>query len=119
MDVHLTRDGQVVVCHDDDTARITGGRAKLVIRDSTIDELRALDVGAWKGPNYAGERIPLLAEVLAAMPAGKRAFVELKAEGLDLVGAAIEVIKASGHPSTALTVISFHSASITEFKRRW
>jgi glycerophosphoryl diester phosphodiesterase len=119
MDVHLTRDGQVVVCHDDDTLRTTGGRAKRVIRDSTAGELRALDVGAWKGPNYAGERIPLLAEVLAGMPAGKRAFVELKAEGLDLVGAAIGAMKASGHPADAMTAISFHAASIAEFKRRW
>ena len=40
MDVHLTSDGQVVVCHDDDTSRTTGGRTKRVIRDSTADELR-------------------------------------------------------------------------------
>src|SRR3954451_4899727 len=89
MDVHLTSDGRVVVCHDDDTVRTTGGRAKCVIRDSTADELRTLDVGSWKDPRYAGERIPLLAEVLSTMPAGKRAFVELKAADLNLVPATI------------------------------
>jgi glycerophosphoryl diester phosphodiesterase len=119
MDVHLTGDGQVVVGHDDDTLRTTGGHAKRVIRESTAAELRALDVGAWKGPQYAGERIPLLAEVLASMPAGKRAFVELKAEGMDLVGAAIGVMKASGHVPGAMTAISFHAASIAAFKRQW
>src|SRR6478609_1034971 len=77
LDVHLTRDGQVVVCHDDDTSRTTGGRTKRVVRDSAAGELRALDVGAWKGPQYAGERMPLLEEVLSILPAGKRAFVAL------------------------------------------
>jgi glycerophosphoryl diester phosphodiesterase len=119
MDVHLTNDGQVVVCHDDDTIRTTGGRAQCVIRDSTADELRALDVGSWKHPKYAGERIPLLAEVLSTMPANKRAFIELKSDHLDLVPAAIQVMKSSSHPADALTVISFHAASIAAFKRQW
>src|SRR3954451_8960614 len=119
VDVQLTADGQVVVCHDDDTSRTTGGRTKLTIRDSTADELRTLDVGAWKDPKYAGERIPLLAEVLAGMPRGKRAFIELKADDLKLVPAAIKVMKASGHPTDTIAVISFHARSIASFKRQW
>ena len=47
LDVHLTADGHLIVCHDDNTERTTG--RKLVIRQSTLAELRTLDAGAWKG----------------------------------------------------------------------
>jgi glycerophosphoryl diester phosphodiesterase len=46
-------------------------------------------------------------------------FVELKADDPELPAAAIDVLKASGHPADAIAVISFHAASIAAFKRQW
>src|SRR6478752_5983209 len=76
-DVYRTKDGKIVVIHDKDTKRTAGGVNK-VVAESTLAELRALDVGKWKGEKYAGERIPTLAEVLATVPAGKKVFIEVK-----------------------------------------
>ena len=66
LDVWRCGSGEVVVHHDPDTAR-TGGVARLV-SSTPWAELRRLDVGSWKGERFAGERIPLLAEVLDALP---------------------------------------------------
>lgn len=81
LDVRVSADGAVVVMHDATTAR-TGGVDRPVAAQ-TLAELAALDVGAWFGPAFAGERVPLLAEVLAAMPAGRMLFVEVKTGAAD------------------------------------
>ena len=73
MDVHLTRDGHLVVLHDDRVDRTTNGRG--LVREMTLAEIKQLDAGK-------GERIPVLEEVLAAFRSAKpRMQVELKAEG--------------------------------------
>jgi glycerophosphoryl diester phosphodiesterase len=61
-DVHLTRDGEVVLIHDHMVDRTTNGKG--YVKDMTLAELKALDAGAWYDPKYAGERIPTLAELL-------------------------------------------------------
>ena len=66
-DIHLTRDGELAVLHDPHTGRIAG--RKLVVADMPWAGLRDLDVGSWKDPRFAAERIPLLRDVLDAMPA--------------------------------------------------
>src|SRR4051812_13053462 len=64
-DIHLTRDNQLVISHDKDTKRTTG--TELLIKDSTLAQLRALDAGSWKDPKYSGEKLPTLAEALATI----------------------------------------------------
>jgi len=76
VDVQLSKDGKLVVIHDDNTKR--SGRFARKVNAQTLDELRKLDVGRWKGKRWAGERIPTLAAVLATVPDGKRLFVEFK-----------------------------------------
>jgi len=76
VDVQLSKDGHLVVIHDDNTKR-SGGFARKV-RAQTLEELRRLDVGRWKGRRWAGEKIPTLAAVLATIPDAKRLFVEFK-----------------------------------------
>ena len=62
LDVHLSRDNQVVVIHDDTLERTTSGRGN--VADQTYAELKRLDAGSWFDPRFSGERIPALAEVL-------------------------------------------------------
>ncbi|MBI5382393.1 MAG: glycerophosphodiester phosphodiesterase [Opitutae bacterium] len=76
LDIHLTKDGKLVVTHDANLKRVTGRDAAIV--DLTFDEIRQLDAGSWKNPKYAGEKIPSLDELIATLPAGKRLFVEIK-----------------------------------------
>ncbi len=63
LDVHLSRDNQVVVIHDDTLERTTGGRGN--VADQSYPELKRLDAGSWFDARFSEERIPTLAEVLA------------------------------------------------------
>ncbi|CAM5698744.1 Glycerophosphoryl diester phosphodiesterase OS=Streptomyces albaduncus OX=68172 GN=FHS32_002069 PE=4 SV=1 [Streptomyces griseoloalbus] len=58
LDLHLSKDGALVVMHDARVDRTTDGTG--AIADKTLDELRALDAGR-------GERVPLFVEVLDAV----------------------------------------------------
>lgn len=62
LDVHLSKDGQLVVHHDYYLGRTNDGRG--YIGDRTLAELKALDAGGWFSAEFAGETIPTLAEVL-------------------------------------------------------
>ena len=86
LDVHITKDGEVVVIHDATTKRT--GNVDCEVADQTLAELRTLDVGA-------GERIPTLAEALATIPSGRTLFVEIKTarETARVIGRAIGVRK--------------------------
>lgn len=77
LDVHLSADEQAVVIHDQDLARTAGDPRR--VRECSLAELRALEVGSWKAAAFAGERIATLAEVIEAAPAGTTVFVEVKA----------------------------------------
>ena len=82
LDVQLTRDGAVVVIHDETVERTTDGRGE--VAELTLAELKRLDAGAkFKAGAIKGERIPTLDEVFA-MTSGKCGLnIELKAGGLE------------------------------------
>ena len=54
-DVHPTRDGKLVITHDDTLERCSNGTG--MVHDHTLAELKALDFGSWKGHLTAGFRI--------------------------------------------------------------
>jgi glycerophosphoryl diester phosphodiesterase len=82
-DVQMSRDGQLVVMHDETLDRTTNGTGYL--RDHTFEELRRLDAGAWFGPQFAGERIPSLREVVElCAEEGAGLVVELKAPHINV-----------------------------------
>lgn len=114
-DFRLTRDGEIVCLHDDSTAR-TGG-VDLRVADSTLQELRRLDVGLWKGEAWRGERLPLLKEVLCALPAGKRLFIELKS-GLEILAPLAATLAASGVDPARLRLLAFNRELILALKER-
>lgn len=77
LDVHHARDGTLMVIHDETVDRTTDGSGR--VYDMTVDELRRLDAGAKFSPAFAGERIPLLSEVLRRVtPTPARLNVEIK-----------------------------------------
>jgi glycerophosphoryl diester phosphodiesterase len=63
IDVHLTADGEVVVIHDPALDRTTDGEG--MVGEKTLAELETLDAGAHFAPEFAGQRIPTLGEMLA------------------------------------------------------
>jgi glycerophosphoryl diester phosphodiesterase len=115
IDCHSTADGHLVVCHDSNTERTTG--KKLVIGQSTLAELRALDAGTWKGATWAGQKIPLLKEVLDTVPENRRLFVEVKV-GPEVVPALKRTVEAARKRTEQVVVISFQPSVIAEVKRQ-
>lgn len=104
IDIYLTADDEIVVYHDKTTNRI-GGRDKAV-EDQTLAELRELDLGEWKGPQWKGEKIATLDEALATLPKGKRMIVESKSD-IRIVEPMLEAIERAGHHPHQVVVITF------------
>lgn len=114
-DFWLSKDGQIVCLHDADTKRVSGKNLK--VAESDFVDLRRLDVGAWKGEKWRGERIPLLSEVLAIVPADKGISVEVKC-GSEIVEPLLQEFKKSDVKLSQVTVISFDQEVIRELKKR-
>lgn len=86
-DVRLTADDRLVLCHDATLERTAGVRGK--VRAMAAAELGALDVGAWRGPGFAGERMPLLEPAIATLAElGLGANIEMKGEPGDAAATA-------------------------------
>lgn len=82
LDVQLSKDRQIVVCHDDNLLRTTGKDAG--VSTQTLAELKELDAGSWFSPEYAGTQIPTLDEVLDLVkPSDVKIYLELKDIGVD------------------------------------
>jgi glycerophosphoryl diester phosphodiesterase len=76
-DLHLTRDGVIVCIHDPTVDRTTDGAG--AVADKTLDELKRLSA-SYGRPEFAGERIPTLDEVLALLPPSMILALELKTD---------------------------------------
>lgn len=62
LDVHLSKDGHLVVIHDEMLDRTTNGKG--MVMNLTLEELKQLDAGSWFSDEFKGEKIPTLEEVL-------------------------------------------------------
>lgn len=113
-DFYLSKDGRVVCIHDPTTKR-TADR-DLKVAESTLAELQKLDVGSWKAPEYAGERIPTLEDVLATVPAGKRIFIEIKCGPEILPGIEKALLAAKLKPEQTV-IICFKAEIIAAAKK--
>lgn len=91
-DVQLTKDGHPVVIHDAMLDRTTTGSGPVLA--CTLDEVRALDAGAWFDQRFAGEKVPLLDEVLE-LPA--EVFeLEIKTWGRAVLDAVLDAVDRAG-----------------------
>ncbi|MER5537639.1 glycerophosphodiester phosphodiesterase [Streptomyces mirabilis] len=103
LDLHLSKDGALVVMHDADVDRTTDGSGP--IAEMTLAELRALDAGH-------GERVPVFEEVLDAVRA------PLQAEIKDTAAArALAEVMHRRDLVGRVEVSSFHDEAIAEITR--
>jgi len=115
LDVHLSRDGQLVVCHDGTIDRTTDRTG--AIRDMTADELKRADAGRRFGEAFEGERIPLLEEVFGLVPAEIMINVEIKDTcGRKLEPALLEAMRRHDRLDSVV-VSSFDHTSLVALKR--
>lgn len=123
-DVHMTKDGVVVLSHDPTGGRMAGRDEE--IRASSLKEVQAWDVGwgyvrqvhsgAEKTRPYLGQgfRIPTLAEVLERYPS-VRFNLDVKQQEPSMVKAVIDVIDAHG-ATPRVTLASFHGDVLQEIR---
>lgn len=105
LDVRLTRDGVPVVIHDANLTRLSGDGRRGLVEELSRDELLQVDVGR-------GERVPLLADVLAwARARNCYVNVEIKADVRDrkrLLSAVLELLARERDAEDRLLISSFH-----------
>ena len=117
LDVHLSKDGQVVVIHDDTLNRTTNGKGK--VASYTLNELKPLDAGSWFGSQFSGEKIPTLKEVLELTRGQILLNIELKGGDLrqysreDLADRSLQEVEKAG----MLNQVLFGSVDLSAIER--
>jgi glycerophosphoryl diester phosphodiesterase len=103
LDLHLSKDGALVVMHDTDVDRTTDGKGP--IAEQTLAELRTLDAGR-------EERVPVFEEVLDAVS------LPLQAEIKDVAAArALAEVMNARELTGRVEVSSFHDEAVAEIAR--
>lgn len=119
LDVHQCASGELVVAHDDTFLRTAGDDR--AIADLTLQEIRAIDVGAFFDPSFRGEHPLLLEEVIEEFCPDIYIDIELKTRKTKqdpLPGLVAEKIRVLGNRvSQSLSISSFNPFSLTAFKR--
>jgi len=116
LDIQFTQDGKVAVIHDKTTERTAGAEGK--VAEMTLEELRRLEYGAWKGEKWKGEPMPLLEDVLASIPEGRRLVIEIKC-GPEVLPELERLLAAAGDKASQVVFISFGHDTVTEAKARF
>lgn len=92
-DLHLSKDGHLVIIHDDLLDRTTNGSGP--VKDLTLSELQSLDAGSWMGPEFKGLTIPTLDELLETVHSQPDLLfnVEIKSKTHETVDKTIHTLK--------------------------
>ena len=110
-DVHASRDGQIVIIHDDTVDRTTNGTGR--VTDYTLAELQKLDAGSWFGEQFAGEHIPTCEDILARYKGRAHFHIEIKGRTAHLAVWTVDLIRR--HAMTdQVTITSFQIAPLQE-----
>lgn len=115
LDIHLSKDGEIMVIHDDTVHRTTNGNG--VVKEMTRAELQQLDAGSWFDSAYEGESIPTLREVFELAPRHLMMNIEIKggiSEGVEeKLAALLEEYDLYDH----VVVSSFHFDSLRTLEK--
>ena len=117
LDVRLTRDGELVIMHDNSVDATTNSSGH--VADLTLAELQALDAGAWFNEAFCGTHVPTLDEVFEAVGQRTRINVEIKAESARGNGIEMKVAEVIRRHSLERSVIisSFNPITLRRFRQ--
>jgi len=76
IDVHLSKDSEIIVIHDESLDRTTNGTGE--IKALTLDEIKKYDAGSWFSEDFKDEKVPTLAEVLQTINGQCKLLIEIK-----------------------------------------
>jgi glycerophosphoryl diester phosphodiesterase len=115
LDIRMTRDGALVVFHDRRLGRTARGWRP--VRDSLLTELREKDAGRWFSARFAGEMIPLLAEILQNLRREIGINIEVKTDGdkRRRTMLAVRLAELLRHSGRTLLVSSFDHVFLRKF----
>ena len=120
MDAHITRDGQIVLMHDEEVDRTTDGTG--LIEDMTVDELRQLDAAyQWSNDDdktfpFRGQgiRVPTLEELFQKFPQ-MRYVIEIKLTENPIDQPLCDLIRKHDMQDKVM-VASFHDEAMQNFR---
>ena len=95
LDCQLSRDGHVVVFHDEHLRRTAGSRGSVWNKD--LDQLKKLDIGRWRKKSFSGERILTLEEALEILAGKIELCLEIKNYPKSLPGIELKVLFILSH----------------------
>ena len=113
LDVEATKDGHIVVIHDDAVDRTTDGSG--LVTSHTLAVLKALDAGSWFGAAFAGERIPVFDEVLTRYKGRVHIHTEIKGRSTYLSQRTADLVRQHGMVDQ-VTITSFQKARLDEIR---
>ena len=113
LDVHSSKDGQLVVIHDDTLNRTTNGNGK--VNDHTLKELKALDAGSWFDHKYSGEKLCSLEEILVEYKSAVHLHIEIKGNTPNLAQKTCDMIR-SFNATEKTIMTSFWMPRLVETK---
>ena len=111
LDVHFTRDGHVVVIHDDTVNRTTNGSGP--VTSHALAALQGLDAGSWFGGKFAGQRIPTFEEVLERYQGRAHLHTEIKGHSAHLSQRTADLVRRRGMAGQ-VTITSFQRTRLEE-----
>lgn len=116
LDVHLTKDGEVIVVHDHTLERTSNGTG--IVEKHTLAELQKLDAGSWFAPEFKGERLPSLREVCELVKDKELLFnVELKvAQGYEQLNQKVLELLNEYDLHERTVISSFNHYALVHFK---
>jgi glycerophosphoryl diester phosphodiesterase len=116
LDIHLSRDGELMVMHDGDVARTTDGKGH--IKDMTVAEIKKLDAGIKFNERFRGERVPKLVELIEWAKTRIPLVIEIKGDPLPAAGIEEKLIQMVRDYKMLdqVMAISFHHASVKRVK---
>ncbi len=114
-DVFQTKDGEIVLFHDEEMERTTGKEG--MIWDYTLAELEEMEVGSWFKEEFRGEPIPTLHEVIQLVKGKIKLNIEVKISGSDpgIAQKVVEIIRSEGIERECM-VTSFEKSVIEKVK---
>ena len=106
LDLQKTKDGKIVIIHDEKIDRISSGSGK--VSDYTYQELLAFDFGSWFDEKYKNEKILLFEDFAKSFLSRNLTFaIELKAEGIE--NQVLEIIsKYKKHNNIYISSFDYH-----------
>jgi len=90
-DIHITKDGKIVIIHDSDTFNATG--VKGLIEDMTLDQIKSLDAGE-------GEKIPTIRELISIVR--KKIGLQIEIKSINLLDKLIYILREENLISTSI-----------------